>query len=104
MPTRGGAIQLAYLPRSWHGFISEAMKSMSASLGSQRPLSRLPLLLGQNLARGADAVARELADLAVEPFVRLSEFEGDAGFLDHLVPAFDAALAVGDVVVEQPAC
>ena len=40
-PTRGGAIQLAYLPGSWQGFISETMKAMSSSLGSQPPLFAL---------------------------------------------------------------
>src|SRR5271166_961607 len=63
----------------------------------------LPLLLFQNLARGAHAMAGEFADLAVEPFMRLHELEGDSGLLDHLVPAIDAALAVGDVIVEQTA-
>ncbi len=102
-PTRGGAIQLAYLPRSWHGFISEPMKFMSSSLGSHWPLASLPLVLRQNLARRADPMASELADPAVEPLVRLNELERDAGFLDHLVPAVDAALAIDDVVVKQPA-
>src|SRR5277367_6350280 len=40
-PTRGGAIQLAYLPGSWHGFISEEMNCMSSSLGSHSPLFAL---------------------------------------------------------------
>ena len=45
-------------------------------------------------------MARELADPAIEAFVRLDEPESYARLFDHLVPAVDAALAVGDVVVD----
>ena len=74
---------------------------MSSSLGSQSPLLRRPLLLGQDLAGGADAFAGEFADPAIEALVGLDELEGDARLLDRLVPAVDPALTVDDEVVEQ---
>src|SRR5271166_1225839 len=66
-----------------------------------RAALRLPLVLGEDLARRADALAGELADFAIEALVRLGELEGDPRLLDHLVPAIDPALTVLDVVVEQ---
>src|ERR1700733_5300867 len=44
----------------------------------------------------------ELTDLAVEADMRQFEFEGDAGFVDDLVPAVEAALAIGGIIVAQP--
>src|SRR5271169_4321303 len=63
---------------------------------------RVPLVFGHDLASRADAGAGELADPAIEAFVRLDELEGDSGLLDRLVPAVDAALAIDDEVVEEP--
>jgi hypothetical protein len=103
MPMRGGAIQLAYWPGSTQGFISDWMNAPSASFGSQPPCCAAHCASLSSFAGRADAVAAELADAPVEALVRLREAEVDAGLLDHLVPAVDAALAVGDVVVEQPA-
>src|SRR5579863_1843271 len=48
-------------------------------VGQPVATSRCPLLFGQHLAGGAYAMARKLADAAVEALVRLDELERDAG-------------------------
>ena len=104
MPTRGGAIQLAYFPASWRGFISVLMKAMSArwaATGRGRRSTR-PRSAGGHVGPmrwPANSPMRRLK----KAMARLGDAEVDAVLLDRLVPAVDAALAVGDVVVEQPA-
>jgi hypothetical protein len=53
------------------------------------------------LAFGADEIAGEISDLAVEAFVRKRELEGDAGVVDYFLPAGDAVFDFADVVVAQ---
>jgi len=46
-------------------------------------------------------VPREIADLAMEAFVRQREAEGNAGLVDHALPAIYAGLDFFDVVIAQ---
>src|SRR5579863_6569194 len=70
----------------------------------RQPLTLLPLprRIADQLAGGRYVGILELADHAVEADMRQFEFEADAGPVDDLVPAIEAALAIGGVVVAQP--
>ena len=60
-----------------------------------------PLRLADGHAGGRGLDVGELADVAMEGHVRQLQAELDAGLLDHLVPALNAADGVLDVVVAQ---
>src|ERR1039457_5214028 len=60
-----------------------------------------PVLPVEEIARRADVVPRERADLPVEPFMRKDEPLGETGLLEFPVPAPHPALAVGDVLIAQ---
>ncbi len=78
------------------------MKSPSSFDGSQCPLLAIPGRVVDQLAVRRDFDVLELADLAIEADMRQFELERHAGLSDDLVPAVDAALAVGGVIVAQP--
>src|SRR5712672_1858917 len=61
----------------------------------------LPLFLGEDFARGANEMAGEIADFAMEAFVWQGEAEGNSSFVDHPLPAIDSGLNFFDVIVAQ---
>src|SRR6267142_3758620 len=65
-------------------------------------LAGVPLGLADHAAVGGHAQLAEVADGAVEGAVRQPQLDVDTVLLDDRVPAVDAALAVGHVVVAQP--
>jgi len=59
------------------------------------------MFFGEDFAAGAYEVAREIADFAMEAFVRQGEAEGNSSFVDHALPAIDSGLNFFDVIVAQ---
>ena len=103
MPMRGGAIQLAYLPGSTHGFINEEMNVMSLSFGNHCPDCSCHFASEIISPAGLDALAFELSNAAIKCFVGLRHFEVDTRLFNDLIPAINATLAVSDVVIQQSA-
>src|SRR5262245_3582884 len=62
----------------------------------------LPVRIAQDLPIRIGLDRGELADVAVERNMRQLELERNADIVDHFVPAPDAVVAVGDIVVAQP--
>ena len=80
--------------------MSEATNSWSSSVGSHRPRRASHSVGGEHRPRRARSWApRELADGPVEADVGQPQLGADLG--QGAVPAVDALLAVGDVVVAQ---
>src|SRR5206468_12663780 len=73
-------------------------------LPARQPLRllRLPLGFAHEPPVRSDARRRTAADHAMEPAMRQAQLDIDSVTLDHLVPAVDATLAVGDVIVAEP--
>ena len=61
----------------------------------------LPGFFGEDLAFGADEGPGEVSDLTMKAFVGKREFEGDAGVVDHFLPAGDAVFDFADVIVAE---
>ncbi len=102
MPTLGGAIQLRELGRL-ELRLHQALDEILVAVGRQEVAALLvPFGVAQHAAVDVGVDVGELADVAVEGDVRQLDLERDADLGDHLVPAADADIAVGDVVVAQP--
>ena len=84
------------------GCIRLSMNSRSLSEGRNSVAPLLPFRLAEDIAVHVRLDRGELADVAVEGDVRQLDLEWDADFGDHLVPAADADIGVGDVIVAQP--
>ena len=102
MPTRGGAIQEAKLSGLAHRLHQRGDEIAVRRRRQPLALVALPRGVIEQLAAGRRLDVAELADLAVEGDVRQLELEAHADAVDDLVPAVEAALAVGGVVVAQP--
>ena len=70
-------------------------------IGQPAVAAIVPGFLGEHFPVGADVMAGEIANGAVETLVGEGEEEGDAGFFDDAVPAVDAALNFTDIVVTE---
>src|SRR6267142_896441 len=72
-------------------------------LGSRQPLgfTLLPGFFAQNFSFGADKVSREIADFAMEAFVRQGQTERNTGIVDDALPAGHAIGNLFDVVIAQ---
>ncbi len=101
MPLRGGAIQLAILPRSYTGRINDRTCVLSTSVGSHSPYALLPFVGRDLLAVRCGFDAGECTHLAVERNARQPESSLQARLIEDLVPPVDAVLAVGHVLAPE---
>src|SRR5947199_4535489 len=70
-------------------------------LGAREPfeLVVLPCFFAQNFSIGAYKLPREIADLAMETFVRQGQPEGHAGIINYPLPAANSIGNLIDVVI-----
>src|SRR5438876_9122067 len=63
-----------------------------------------PRLFGQCFAFGADEQAGKVSNFAMKAFVRQGQAEGNAGLIDHSLPAADAVGNLVDVEIGRASC